>query len=492
VSIDPNNPLVPLLAATLLLCASVIIPRLRPSWPLWIKVLSRIAIFVALTLLVQKTLGSPLQPSFTTAHAGQQFWEQLIEASWWLVTARVVAGLARLFVVLENRPRETQIVSDLLAGAIYVATILAIVNFAFSVPIRGLLATSGVIAIVLGLALQSTLSDVFSGIAVGLEGPYKAGDLLWVEGGIEGHVVQVNWRSTQIATGHSNIAIVPNSIIAKSRLINRSSPTPMRGDTISINLDANAPVEHCLATLNAAARTCRLASSSPAPSIVCNGLYGDGTVYEISFFVETSDGLTAARAELFTQIHRHLRYAGIALAVAGSATPPTVQVPTLGQLLEQSDLFSVINSPERDFLAEHFSPQWLQPADTLIREGDMPEALFLVASGTAEITRSGPGGPRVVYRLGPGETLGAVGLITGSPYTATATALTPLKVYRLDKIAITAAIKSRPELATGLEALAQRGQAILSQSAVAFQDTHLDQPGMFLPRLRHFLHLLAS
>lgn len=73
-----------------------------------------------------------------------------------------------------------------MAGAIAVATLLAIVNFAFEVPIRGLVATSGVIAIVLGLALQSTLSDVFSGIAVGLERPYKAGDLLWVEGGIEG------------------------------------------------------------------------------------------------------------------------------------------------------------------------------------------------------------------------------------------------------------------------------------------------------------------
>jgi small-conductance mechanosensitive channel len=491
-SMDLNDPLVPLLTATFLLCASVIVPRLRPSWPLWLGVLSRIIIFVALTMLVQKILGSPLEPSFSTAHAGQQFWEQLIEAGWWLVAARVAAGLARLFVVLENRPRETQIVSDLLAGAIYVATILAIVNFAFSVPIRGLLATSGVIAIVLGLALQSTLSDVFSGIAVGLEGPYKPGDLLWVEGGIEGHVVQVNWRSTQIATGHNNIAIVPNSIIAKARLINRSSPTPVRGDTIAVNLDASATPERCLAALIAAVRTCRLVATHPAPNVACNGLHGEGAVYEIAFFVESSEGLTAARAELFTQIHRHLRHAGVALAVAGTATPPAVTVPTLKQLLEQSDLFSVVNAPERDFLAEHFASHWLQTDDTLIREGDMPQALFLVASGTVEITRNGPGGPRLVYRLGPGETLGAVGLITGTAYTATATALTALQVYRLDKIAITAAIKIRPELTTELEALAERGQAILRQSAVAFQDKHLDQPGLFLPRLRNFLRLLSS
>jgi small-conductance mechanosensitive channel len=83
-----------------------------------------------------------------------------------------------------------------------------------------MLATFGVIAIVLGLALQSTLADVFSRVAVGLERPYKLGDLLWVEGDIEGMVVQVSRKSTQIRTRQNNIAIVPNSVIAKSRLVN--------------------------------------------------------------------------------------------------------------------------------------------------------------------------------------------------------------------------------------------------------------------------------
>ena len=490
--LDPGRPLEALLAATALLFASMIVPHLRPHWPLWQRVLSRGAIFLALTLLVQRIVGSPLDPHYSADRAGQQLWEQLIEAGWWVAAARAAAGLARLFVVLENRPRETQIVSDLVAGAIYVATILAIVSFAFNVPVRGLLATSGVIAIVLGLALQSTLSDVFSGIAVGLERPYKPGDLLWVEGGIEGRVVQVNWRSTQIATGHNNIAVVPNSIIAKARLINRSSPTPMRGDTISISLDAAVPPERCLRALDAAVRTCRLPVSNPAPNVACNGLRGDGTVYDITFFVETTESLGAARAELYTQIHRHLLHAGIALAVAGVAAPPPVQVPTLAQLLQRSDLFSVIEHAEPAFLAPYFTAQWLQPGETLIREGENPEALFLIASGTTEITRSGSNGPSVVYRLGPGETLGAVGLITGAPYTATATALTMVKAHRLSKGDIMTAIKDKPELSAGFEALAQRGQAILRQSAVAFQDPHLDQPAMFRARLRDFLNLLAS
>ena len=49
--------------------------------------------------------------------------------------------------------------------------------------------------------------------------PYSAGDLLWVEGGIEGRVIQVNWRSTHIATINKDVAVVPNSVMAKARLV---------------------------------------------------------------------------------------------------------------------------------------------------------------------------------------------------------------------------------------------------------------------------------
>ena len=487
-----TNPLLPLLLSTLLLLVAAVVPRLYRAWPLWLRVIWRVAVFVTLTMLIQSMLGSPLRPQFHAARAGELFWQQLVEAGWWLIAAQVAVAVSRLLVVLENRPRETQIVSDLLAGAIYVATILAIINFAFGVPIRGLLVTSGAIAIVIGLALQSTLSDVFSGIAVGLERPYKAGDLLWVEGGIEGHIIQVNWRSTQIATGENNIAVVPNSIIAKARLVNRSSPTPMRGETVEIRLDASAVPERCLQTLTAAVRACRILLPLPVPSVACTGLRGDGIAYEIGFSVASSDKLGPARNELFIQVHRHLRHAGMALAVAGIATPPAVPVPTPEQLLEQSDLFGVIEPSQRDLLAEHFTPIRLQPGETLIRQGDTPEALFVIASGAAEITVGGTAAPRVVHRMSPGESLGAIGLITNTPYAATATALTPLTAYRLDKADISAAIKARPELAAGLEALAQRGQAALRGAAAAREGAELSHPELFLPKLRAFLRLLGS
>jgi CRP-like cAMP-binding protein len=98
----------------------------------------------------------------------------------------------------------------------------------------------------------------------------------------------------------------------------------------------------------------------------------------------------------------------------------------------------------------------------------------------------------VIFRLGPGGSLGAVGMITGTPYAATATALTPVTAYRLDRKAVGDAIASRPELVNSLEVLARRGQDMQRRDVVARQSDHPDAPEMFLSKLRSFLRKISE
>ena len=479
--------------ATTLLVAAIAMGRLRPAWPIWFKLLWRYGIFAVLTIVVQRLLGSPLHPHFSPVYSGTTFWDHVIETGWWLLAAGVAISIVRIVVVLEHRPRETQIVSDLIAGAITLATLLAIVNFVLGVPIAGLLATSGVIAIVLGLASQNTLADVFSGIAVGLERPYKAGDLLWIEGDIEGHVAQVNWRSTHIVTGQSNVAIVPNSVIAKARLVNRSLPVPSRSDTLDIKLDPTMPPEQVLSVLEAAIQSTVLPLAVPAPSVACTGLHPDGVSYAVTYSVPSTDMLSAARTEIWSQIHRHLRHAHITF----TPTPAAEKAASTGtlsplELLAQSDLFSTLPEEERKQLAGRFTEASLERGDRLLEEGGTPAYLFLIASGVVEITRRTPNGPHLLRRMSPGESLGAIGLITHTPYAATATALTPVRVFRMDRAAIAAAILDAPDLAAGLEDLAHRSQAAIARDMAADDGPGPQRQDELRIKLRKFLRLLAS
>lgn len=192
------------------------------------------------------------------------------------------------------------------------------------------------------------------------------------------------------------------------------------------------------------------------------------------------------------QIHRHLRHAGIGLAVAGSATAVTSSVPDLAQLLRASDLFGQMSDADRTTLAQYFQPTQIEAGETLIREAEAPELAFLLASGTAEITVAAPGGPRVVYRISPGETLGAVGLATGSPHPATATALTKLSAYCIDKAGLADALAKRPELQQIMQRLATKARASAHPEAVVGNDPEAAKPDMFLDRLRSFLRALES
>jgi len=78
-----------------------------------------------------------------------------------------------LLTTLRKAAIQNELLFDVIAGTIYTCAALAMMGFVFRWPLQGLLATSGIIAIVLGLALQSTLSDVFSGISLTIEKPAR-------------------------------------------------------------------------------------------------------------------------------------------------------------------------------------------------------------------------------------------------------------------------------------------------------------------------------
>jgi small-conductance mechanosensitive channel/CRP-like cAMP-binding protein len=486
-----SQPTTWLTLASILMLAVAIDMRWDGGRKLWVRFSTRVFTFTTATWLMQRAVISPLAPQLSSATPTVRIWALSVEIGWWLLGARVAVGLVRLVVVLEHRPRETKMISDLLAGLIYVATTLAVVNFVFGVPIAGLVATSGVLAILLGLALQSTLSDVFSGLAVGLERSYKPGDVIWVEGGIEGQVIQINWRSTQIATSNDSIAVVPNSVIAKSRLENRTAPTPTRSVTVTIRAEASRDPRFVLATMRAAALSSRHPLPVPAFSVACVDLSGDGNSFDLRFVVMSSDDVRPARTDMLAQLHRHFHHAGIGFGALGVPLPPA-RPPTLDDMLAASDAFGALAPPHRGTLAEHFALTSFAPEQTLLRESERPDAVYLLTGGTVEISQGHSEGRRVLLHSSPGDTVGMLGLITGMPSLVTARTLTAVTAYRLAGTSLSALLREHPELTAGLETEARRGEAWLRCELGDEHAVMTAQPEFLLARLRDFLHRLNA
>ena len=148
----------------------------------------RVIFLVGLTIVLVHAGVVPYEPQTRTGVPFQDAVYAALKIAWWLWAAWFVVGFLRAFVVTERRPRAGKLVQDLLAGLIYRAAVFAIIAYVFDLPIQGLLATSGAIAIILGLALQSTLSDVFSGIVLNFSRPYRPGDWISIDGSTDGRV----------------------------------------------------------------------------------------------------------------------------------------------------------------------------------------------------------------------------------------------------------------------------------------------------------------
>ncbi len=202
------------------------------------RAIIRVIFLILLTVVLVSADIVPYRPLRLTGTPFLDAVHGALKVAWWLWAAWFLVGFLRAFVIVEHRPREGKLLQDLLAGFIYLAAVFAIVAYVFDLPIQGLLATSGAIAIILGLALQSTLGDAFSGVVLSFSRPYRPGDWISLEGGTDGRVIEMNWRATHVLTGRRDLAIVPNSTIAKSKIVNVSSPSGLHGVTITVQLDA--------------------------------------------------------------------------------------------------------------------------------------------------------------------------------------------------------------------------------------------------------------
>src|SRR5215469_4770902 len=148
----------------------------------------RVIFLIVLTVALVHADIVPFQPLVLTGTPFRDAVHAILKIAWWLWTAWFLVAVLRAVLVFQRSPREAKLLQDLLAGIIYLAALFAIISYVFDLPIQGLLATSGVVAIILGLALQSTLGDVFSGVVLSFSRPYRPGDWVSVDGGTDGRV----------------------------------------------------------------------------------------------------------------------------------------------------------------------------------------------------------------------------------------------------------------------------------------------------------------
>jgi small-conductance mechanosensitive channel len=455
----------PLVVAGGILVAGFLMTRLALHGRPIRQLLCQLATIAGLTAMLVVAGVIPFEPTPVMDPTITYFVTSAFKIVWWLAASWLLAGIVRTILVFKRRPVETRFLQDLCSGLIYGSAIMGIIANVFDMAISGLLAASGVIAIVLGLALQSTLSDVFSGVVLNITKPYHPGDWVILDG-LEGRVIETNWRATQILTDTNDVAFVPNSIIAKSKLLNASRPSGSHGLKVVVRLDPAVAPSGAVAVLETAMLGCNRILRIPAATVTVRSLDAVAMECELAFFVPLIEQGPDAQNEVFDLVYRHCASASIRLAPpSGSAfaLPARGALPDLTdapkRLLQRLSVFASLSDDERVALAPMVKRRTFKAGDVLVEQGIVAQALFILTSGVLAALQQHDGGEIEVLRLAPGDCFGQASVMTGAMTTFKVKALTRAVVYEIAKDDIAPILKKRPVIAGELSQIMTQREA---------------------------------
>jgi predicted acylesterase/phospholipase RssA/CRP-like cAMP-binding protein len=132
--------------------------------------------------------------------------------------------------------------------------------------------------------------------------------------------------------------------------------------------------------------------------------------------------------------------------VTSSILPEAISSDEVALLVEESPVFGSLPADTRAFLCTRFEPLALPGGEVLMRQGDDPDALYLIAVGRlrVSITRA-DGSENILNELGRGEVVGEMALMTNDPRSATVSAVRDSQLLRLPTDAYTELVAQHPE-----------------------------------------------
>jgi small-conductance mechanosensitive channel/CRP-like cAMP-binding protein len=367
-----------------------------------------------------------------------------------------------------------RIFRDLTQALVYVV-ILMLTLRAIGVEPSSLLTTSALLTAVVGLALQDTLGNMVSGLALQMQRPFEVGDWIQFENDPRqiGQVTEVNWRAITVVTSDLVEVIVPNGLLAKAPIRNYSKPSPVMRRVVTVQGPYGVPPGRVHEAILSGLVGTPGVLDDPAPWIQTRSFADSGVEYGVFFFTRDFGNRDRVDGHVRDRVWYALQRASVNIPFPIR----TVHMHTVSEETEQRerdrelerrdralkcvDFLDVLSPESHRALASAAQLRLYAAGEVVFRQGEPSNDFYIIDRGEAQVELGRDGTASVVALLGAGRFFGEMGVMTGEARAATVRARTECQLLVIDKAAVQRALESAPGVVEKISDLLARRQAEL-------------------------------
>ncbi len=394
---------------------------------------------------------------------------------WMVLVVTVVRFILQLIAKTFYRnasPGEvSSILQTVVSVGIYIVSFFIIFQSYFpAVQLTPLFTGSTIIGIVVGLALQDTLGNLFAGLALQADQPFQVGDVVVISGRGEGVVEMVSWRGIKIRTFQNKLLVMSNSVLGKET-IEVAPKDNLNAKAVFFNTLYSHSPARTIQLVRDTVRQVENVSKKMRPVVRIRNLGDNGIDFEVKYWLDDyskqqdSDALIRQRIWYLFQREK-IDFAYPTRTVHIEPKPedvePTDVFSAIAESLHRVPIFNPLSDEEIERLASASASRIYAPGEAIVRAGQVGNSMFVIIRGSVKVQIQELDYQKTVNTLNENDFFGEMSLLTGELRSANVIAAEETEVIRIDKNGLKPIFEGNPALVETVSELIEERKVLLT------------------------------
>ncbi|MEO8572490.1 MAG: mechanosensitive ion channel family protein [Pyrinomonadaceae bacterium] len=391
---------------------------------------------------------------------------------WMALVISVVRFVGNMIVstIRGSQSEVSSLVKTVLSVIIYIVSFFIIFQSHYpDVPLAPLFTGSTILGIVVGLAVQDTLGNLFAGIALQADQPFQVGDVVTMMNQQAGVVESVSWRGVKIRTFQNKLLVLSNTVMGKE-MIEVAPRDNLNARLVFFNtLYVHSPAKTIQAVRDAV-RQIENVSQKIRPVVRIRNLGDNGIDWEVKYWADDytkhhdTDALVRSRIwYVFNREKIDFAYPTRTVHIAEKREETTLveHVNTVSEMLQQVPLFLPLGENELERVAKASTTRVYAQGEEIVRRGQEGNSMFVIVRGAVKVQIPENDYQKTINELRANDFFGEMSLLTGQPRTATVIADEETEVIQIKKSAIRPLFEANPDLMKSMRDIIEERRTVL-------------------------------